>query len=132
MKPKYRLTLAIVILVLVVAIIAVVALPAQNQVTDNKGLIIISDTEYKIVIPSGTYARIERGETPTIIHNDIVLTLGRRDRLTLTNEDDIGHTIGLFYVAPGQTISQQFSRPEIYEGTCSFQGGGIRIIVQEA
>src|SRR5690606_22914441 len=99
-------------------ITVMVALPQPEQSVDSE-FVVITDTEFKIVIPAGTNDRIQQGESLKIIHGDIELTLGGRDRLTFTNEDSVGHTISLFYVAPGQTISQQFTRPEIYEGTCS-------------
>ena len=92
----------------------------------------IHDDEVIITIPHGIGAAIEAGELPTIVHGDIILILGQHDRLTIRNEDEIAHTIGLFYIGAGETLSQRFTTPQVYESRCSFQGGDIRLIVRVA
>jgi len=91
----------------------------------------VTDNEVLIVIPEGTNERISNGYAPVFIHGDIVLTIGETDRLTIRNEDDVPHSVGFFYVDSGQSVSQRFTQPDIYEAVCTFQEEGVRIVVQE-
>lgn len=98
--------------------------------TQENDFVSVTEDGVLIVIPEGTGAAYDAGDIPTIIHGDIVLTVGSQDRLTVRNDDIVPHTIAMFYVDAGQTVSQRFTRPEVYEATCSFQGDGIRVIVR--
>jgi hypothetical protein len=104
----------------------------QSDSGEDSDYIIRTEDEIQIIIPHGTGAAVEAGQYPVLIHNDIILTLGKQDRLTIRNDDVVDHTIGLFFVGAGQSISQRFTRPAILEGTCSFQGGNVRIIIVES
>jgi hypothetical protein len=87
--------------------------------------------EVRIVIPEGTAELIAAGQTPGLIHDDkIVLTLSGQATLTIVNQDRVRHRVGPFAVGPGQTLSQTFTRPATYLGSCSLLINDVRIIVQ--
>jgi hypothetical protein len=88
--------------------------------------------EFHIIIPEGTNDLIEAGQEPNVIPNEIILKLGEQNILVIQNNDTADHFVGPFFVRAGESIRQEFTRPEIYEGGCSIhRDAKVRIIVEE-
>lgn len=120
-------------LVVVYAIpIDVASVPESFQSLTNFGQPTeTSDREYRIVIPVGTDALVLVGLGEELIPPDIKLDLETQNILIIENNDIVDHQIGPFFIRAGETIRQEFTRPAIYEGTCSFRPGTtVDIIVQ--
>ncbi|MCL4876824.1 MAG: hypothetical protein KJ064_09205 [Anaerolineae bacterium] len=86
--------------------------------------------EYVIVIPEGTGERIEAGEDPDVIPEEIHLVLGKKDVLVIENRDSVGHRISDFWVGAGETLRQEFHFPAVYQGECTIhKTAQVHIIV---
>lgn len=83
-------------------------------------------TEHRYVIPAGTGARLDAGERVEIVPAS--LTFARGDTLTVTNDDDRVHQIGVFGVRPGETLSYRFPNPGVFQGACSVHTSGMLTI----
>jgi plastocyanin len=103
---------------LVVGAIAVIAagLAAGRMLND------VSATDHTYVVPAGTGSRIDAGEDVEIVPQK--LQLRRGDSLTVTNNDDRLHEIGVFGVRPGETVTYRFPNPGRFQGACSVHSGG--------
>lgn len=69
---------------------------------------------HEFVVPAGTAERLARGEDVGIIPKRIKVRLG--DRIKVRNEDSQWARLGLFDVAPGETVSMAFNTPGEVEG----------------
>lgn len=85
---------------------------------------------WSYTVPAGTGDRMDRGEDVDVLPAALDAAVG--DVLTIVNEDDRGHVVGLFFVGPGETLTQRFASPGTYRGRCSVHPSGeVTITVQE-
>ncbi len=110
------------------AIVAILALMAIG-VSITK---LVTDTPkaktLTYVVPAGTAEQLFFGETVEIMPAEVRLNVG--DTLVVRNEDTQTMTVGPFTVRGGETLSQEFKRPQTLIGECSLSGSGeIKIIV---
>jgi hypothetical protein len=76
------------------------------------------------VIPPGTAARAKAGEPFTVLPSPIHLTIGVRDILVLTNDDEAIHQVGPIILGPRQTYRIPFRRPGRFQYACSLHAAG--------
>jgi hypothetical protein len=109
------------------------AVPVQyRSASDNRALITNPSTEYSIVIPQGAKVMMLAGQAEDMIPTEIRLNVGGQNTLVIHNSDIAEHTIGPFTVRAGETIRQTFTRPSVYQGTCSLNAAAeLNIIVEE-
>jgi hypothetical protein len=82
------------------------------------------------VIPAGTADRLDRGEKVDAVPSEISLHVG--DRLVVRNEDRRKVEVGPYVVRPGDTLEQDFYRPQNLIGECLVTPTGqVRILVEE-
>lgn len=74
------------------------------------------------VIPAGTHARQQAGETVSIVPAVIELKVGQP--LAIRNDDVVAHTVGPFFADPGTTSRYEFRRPQTVAGECSLHPSG--------
>lgn len=89
-----------------------------------------TEFEYDYEIPLGTADRIGAGETIEIVPNELTVQVG--EAIRIVNDDDTAHTVGLFYVRAGETLTQQFVTPGELTGRCSVHSSGSFTLVVEA
>lgn len=104
--------------------------PVQTATIENE-YVTVTDDAVIITIPEGTGELVDAGEAPQIIEGDIILTLGAQDELIIHNQDSVDHSLGFFFITAGQTIRQRFTRPDIFESSCTFREDNIKVIVRE-
>jgi len=90
--------------------------PGVAAAVDDAGI----DHDY--LIPAGTGARIDGGEIIDILPAELVMTVG--ETIRIVNDDDRGHTVGVFYVGPGEELRQTFTAPGELSGECSVHSSG--------
>lgn len=95
-------------------IIATAAFIVYRQ--DNSG------TDHRYEIPSGTAARLDAGETVAIVPDELYFAPG--DKLTLVNDDDRRHELGVLSVDPGETVSYSFPNKGVFNGACTLHNTG--------
>lgn len=78
--------------------------------------------DYEYVIPAGTQKRIERGEPMEIMPERLEVTVG--ESIRITNEDDTGAYVGIFYVGAGETVRMRFTTPGELTGKCEVSSSG--------
>jgi len=79
-------------------------------------------------IPAGTVERIRNGENPEILPQELHVDVG--DKIRIVNRDNVGQTIGPYYVPAGQTVEQTFTEETTLEGLCTAHpSGSIKIVV---
>jgi hypothetical protein len=107
-----------------VAVFAVVQLTgddgtgtAQLQVVDADGAV---DHDY--VIPAGTQDRRLRGEQIEIMPAELDVKVG--ESIRITNDDDAGAFVGIFYVGAGEVVSMRFTTPGTLSGACDLTPDG--------
>ena len=81
------------------------------------------------VIPPGTAARLKAGEAASVLPSPIHLTVGVRDVLVLTNDDDVIHQIGPIILGSRQTYRIPFRKPGRFQYACSLHAGGTLALV---
>jgi hypothetical protein len=81
-----------------------------------------ADIDYEFTIPPGTASAIASGEQVEIVPAELVVEVG--DSIRITNNDDEDHIVGVFFVAAGETLTQQFNSPGVLEGECSVHPSG--------
>jgi hypothetical protein len=81
------------------------------------------------VIPPGTAARLKAGEAFTVLPSPIHLTVGVRDVLVLTNDDDAIHQVGPIILGSRQTYRIPFRRPGNFQYACSLHAAGTLTLV---
>ena len=88
--------------------------------------------EYRVVVPEGTGDLIEAGENPEIIPAVIELKIGENNILVIENQDSTDHAVGPFFVRAGETIRQEFTKPNVYQGACTIHPDAqVEIVVTE-
>lgn len=81
------------------------------------------------VIPPGTAARLKAGEAFSVLPSPIHLTVGVRDVLVLTNDDDVIHQVGPIILGSRQTYRIPFRRPGRFQYACSLHAAGTLALV---
>lgn len=85
-------------------------------------------SDHRFVIPAGSAARIGNGEQIEIIPNELAFNAG--DTLTVVNEDDTDHDVGVTSVPAGETVTYMFPSPGVFDGACTVHPrGSLRITV---
>lgn len=91
-----------------------------------------TEKEYRIIIPLGTWSQVAAGQGSEFIPDEIRLSVSGQNTLFIQNDDIVDHTIGPFFVRAGESIRQEFKKPDIYQGTCSIRHDAtLNIIVEE-
>jgi len=78
--------------------------------------------DYEYMIPIGTGNRIDAGEKISIISAELEVHVG--ESIRIINNDDRGHVVGVFFVGPGETMSQEFTSPGTLTGGCTIHPSG--------
>jgi len=81
------------------------------------------------VIPPGTAARLKTGEASSVLPSPIHLTVGVRDVLVLTNDDDVIHQVGPIILGSRQTYRIPFRKPGRFQYACSLHAAGTLALV---
>ena len=81
------------------------------------------------VIPPGTAARLRAGEPVDVVPSPIHLTVGVRDVLVLSNDDDAIHQVGPIVLGPRQIYRIPFRRPGRLQYACSLHVTGTLTLV---
>jgi hypothetical protein len=84
---------------------------------------------FTFVIPPGTAARLKAGEPFNVLPSPIHLTVGVRDVLVLTNDDDAIHQVGPIILGSRQTYRIPFRRPGNFQYACSLHATGTLTLV---
>lgn len=90
----------------------------------------VGEFDHEFVIPLGTAYRIASGEDVEIVPRELVVDVG--DSIRIVNEDDRGHSVGVFYVGAGETLTQRFDSPGVLEGLCDVHPSGSFTLRVEA
>jgi plastocyanin len=88
--------------------------------------------ELTYVIPPGTAVRLKAGTPFTVLPSSVHLTLGIRDTLVLTNDDEVSHQLGPLILGPRQTYRIPFRRPGRFQYACSLHGAGTLTVLIES
>ncbi len=84
----------------------------------------------EIVVPFGTQARIDRGETVSVMPAKLQLRVG--DTLRIRNDDEVEQYVGPYLVLAGQQFELQYGAAGRYEGLCALSGGArYEIVITE-
>ena len=81
------------------------------------------------VIPPGTAARLKAGEPFNVLPSPVHLTVGVRDVLVLTNDDDVIHQVGPIILGSRQTYRIPFRKPGHFQYACSLHAAGTLTLV---
>jgi hypothetical protein len=81
------------------------------------------------VIPPGAAARLKAGEPLTILPSPIFLTVGVRDVLAITNDDEAIHQVGPIILGSRQTYRIPFRKPGRFQYACSLHATGTLSLV---
>jgi hypothetical protein len=76
----------------------------------------------EVSIPAGTADAIERGAAVSAIPSNLRFVEG--DRLVLKNEDLVPHTVGVYSVGPGTSLTLPLDTPTSSSFLCSFHPQG--------
>ena len=90
-----------------------------------------SSRELTYVIPPGTAARAKAGEPFAVLPSPIHLTVGIRDTLVLTNDDEVTHQLGPVILGPRQSYRIPFKRPGRFQYACSLHAAGTLTLLIE-
>ncbi|MDJ0961524.1 MAG: hypothetical protein QNJ88_12765 [Acidimicrobiia bacterium] len=82
--------------------------------------------DYLYLIPDGTAELMAEGEQVEIIPGNLDVRVG--EVIRVVNEDDEGHFVGIFYVGPGETVTQRFASPGEFEGNCTIHPSGRLVL----
>ena len=88
--------------------------------------------EQVYVIPKGTWERRAAGQKLDVIPAKIRLTIGVKDVLVMTNQDNVPQLFGPVLIMPGQSFQMPFHRPSEYLFTCPLHTSGLLTIVVES
>jgi hypothetical protein len=88
------------------------------------------DPEFDFVVPPGTAERIAAGEEVEILPGEIAARVG--DTIRIDNRDSASHTLGPWYVAPGEVLTQRFVSEGRFSGMCNVHRSGQLKVVVEA
>lgn len=121
-KPLTVLWAMASVLVLVGAIVAWVAIERDDGSDDSQTI--------ELVVPAGTKARQDAGETVVVMDELIELRVG--DRMIIRNNDSSLQSVGPYRVKPGEVTTVTYGYPGVYEGVCELtEGKRYQIVVTE-
>lgn len=84
----------------------------------------------EIVVPAGTQARMDAGETVTVMPTRLELRVG--DTLHMINNDVVAHPIGPYVVEANDELRMRYGSPGHFEGYCPLsEGERYEIIVTD-
>ena len=100
---------------------------AATACSQERGPLVIDDptaveADYEYVIPPGTGARFDAGETVDILPATLEVRVG--EVLRIINQDEREHLVGPFYVGAGETLTQQFANEGDFTGICTVHPSG--------
>jgi hypothetical protein len=75
----------------------------------------------EIIVPEGTQARLDRGESVSVMPALLELHVG--DRLRIDNRDVADQLVGPYFVRTGEVVEISYGAPGRYEGMCALSGG---------
>jgi plastocyanin len=109
------------------ALLALLAVFLLAGCSEERGALVVDDpeateTDYDYLIPAGTAERITAGETVEILPAQLTVKVG--EVIRIVNEDTAGHFVGIFYVGPGETVTQRFASPGEFSGLCTIHPSG--------
>ena len=85
-------------------------------------------TDHRYVIPQGTAERLNNGEQIEIIPGELFFSAG--DTMTVVNNDTADHNVSVTQVPAGQTVTDEFPSPGVFDGACTVHPrGSVRIEV---
>jgi hypothetical protein len=73
----------------------------------------------ELVVPSGTAERVDSGEVPPSIPEDMTFVVG--DTLVVVNQDQVDHQLGPLWIPPGTSASLNLDTEQNFILDCSFQ-----------
>jgi hypothetical protein len=82
---------------------------------------IVPDVDF--IVPYGTGERIDAGESVELMPDDLAVEVG--DTIRITNLDNRGHVVGVFYVGANEVLTQTFTSPGVLSGECSLNESGV-------
>ncbi|MBK8134803.1 MAG: FixH family protein [Chloroflexi bacterium] len=101
----------------------------QSAKTTEELISANSSREMWVVIDQGTKAELSMGHDK--IPLELRLNVHGQNTLVIRNDDIAAHSVGPFFVRPGETIRQEFTEPAEFVGFCSIsRTGSINIIVE--
>ncbi|HEX5367759.1 MAG TPA: hypothetical protein VFW63_13980 [Acidimicrobiales bacterium] len=124
--------------VLAVGLVAVVAVAVAARFLDDRGdrttgpateVVTDAQPELDYVIPPGTADLVAAGEQVEILPRQITARVG--DVIRIDNRDGDAHTLGPWYVGPGEVVTQRFASAGTFEGECNVHPSGqLRVVVE--
>lgn len=109
--------------------VAVIALTIAMTWAALAPVLIPANREQPFVIPEHTWARRMAGDHVDILPQQIRLTLGINDVLSLKNQDNVPQTFGPALLMPGQTFRLPFDVASDYQFACSAHSSGQMTII---
>jgi hypothetical protein len=91
--------------------------PPQLEEAGHAGVV-----EHDYRIPPGTGERLDAGEEVAILPPVLEAQVG--ETIRIVNDDDRGHVVGIFFVGAGETLSQTFTSPGVFSGSCTVHTDG--------
>ena len=85
--------------------------------------------ELTFVIPLGTASRLKEGTPLTVLPSPIHLTVGVRDVLVVTNDDEAIHQVRPIILGSRQTYRIPFRKPGRFQYACSLHATGTLSLV---
>jgi hypothetical protein len=105
---------------LVAVALTLVGILATGCVEDREGVV------HEYIVPPGTQARLEAGETVTVMPSELHLSVG--DTLRIRNDDAVDQSVGPYVVMAGQALEVTYSEPGRFEGWCPLSEGQTYVI----
>lgn len=91
----------------------------------------IEEPTFEYIIPVGSGEKIAQGEPLDILPRELIAEVG--ETIAIHNNDTIAHSLGPWFVGPGETLRQRFLTVGVFEGTCSVHpSGAFTVSVVEA
>jgi hypothetical protein len=82
----------------------------------------VAEAEHDYVIPPGTGDALDAGEDIEILPQVLEAEVG--ETIRIVNDDDRGHVVGIFFVGAGETLTQTFTAPGEFSGSCTVHTDG--------
>jgi hypothetical protein len=123
-QKRWRVGLLVTAVAIVAAALAWAAFRPDERpaATDDLGLV--------FVVPFGAYEGVQQfGMEPVEVPRRIVFAAGDTPAVTIVNQDVFPAVVGPWRVEPGQTYTQRFPTPGVYELTCMNEQGGTDLYV---
>jgi plastocyanin len=100
----------------------------------SSSALVVDDTsatvDYDFYIPTGTGDEIRAGADITILPAELDVHVG--ETIRITNDDDEGHYVGIFFVGAHEQVTQRFASPGEFVGNCTVHPSGtISLVVSE-